>query len=122
VILALPKNRRAEVERPQMFAPVFNAHRRVDKVIETIRAAIDSRNVLHVTYADDQGRETQRDVRPLAMTFWGAVWTLTAWCELRKGFRNFRLDRIRACAPLDVTFRDEPGKTFADFLRIVAAE
>ena len=21
-------------------------------------------------------------------------WTLTAWCEMRNGFRNFRLDRI----------------------------
>jgi predicted DNA-binding transcriptional regulator YafY len=26
--------------------------------------------------------------------FWGDVWTLAAWCELRRDFRNFRLDRI----------------------------
>jgi len=45
------------------------------------------------------------------------VWTLAAWCELRQGLRNFRVDRIEALTPLDDGFRDEPGRTLADLLR-----
>ena len=26
--------------------------------------------------------------------FWGIVWSVTGWCELRDAFRNFRLDRM----------------------------
>jgi len=122
VILALPKNRRAEVDRPQMYAPLFNAHRVVDNLIETLRAAIDGHAVLDLTYTDEQERETRRLVRPLALTFWGSVWTLGAWCDLRTGFRNFRLDRMRACVPTGAAFREEPGKSLADYMRAVGAE
>ena len=36
------------------------------------------------------------EVRPLGLWFWGKVWTLIAWCELRGDFRAFRIDRIAA--------------------------
>jgi len=122
VILALPKSRRAEVDRPQIYATLSNAHRAIDELIETTRAAIDGRALLELTYVDDHGRETQRAVRPLALNFWGSVWTLAAWCGLRHDFRSFRLDRVRACVPTGATFTEEPGKTLADYLRSVGAE
>jgi len=28
------------------------------------------------------------------MAFFGPVWVLVAWCELRRDFRVFRLDRM----------------------------
>ncbi len=49
---------------------------------------------LRLKYANEKGEETERDVRPLGVFFWGKTWTLAAWCELRTGFRNFRLDRM----------------------------
>ena len=61
-------------------------------------------------------------MRPLGCFYWGAVWTLAAWCETRDGFRNFRVDRIAALEVLDERFRDEPGKTLADLLRQVEFE
>jgi predicted DNA-binding transcriptional regulator YafY len=56
-------------------------------------------------------------VRPLGCFFWGKVWTLAAWCESRQDFRNFRVDRIEALVLLPDTFRDEPDKSLAQFLR-----
>ena len=53
----------------------------------------------------------------------GKVWTLAAWCETRNGFRSFRLDRmdaVQAQTGAAGQFRDEPGKTLADYLRAVA--
>jgi predicted DNA-binding transcriptional regulator YafY len=88
---------------------------------ETLASAINDRAVLRLTYASESGKPTERPVRPLALHFWGSVWTLAAWCQLRQDFRNFRLDRIAACVRTGDAFADEPGKTLADFLRMVGA-
>jgi len=119
VILALPRHRRAEVDRPQIYVPAVSAHRKVDPMRETLTSAINDRAVLGLTYASESGKPTERSVRPLALHFWGSVWTLAAWCQLRQDFRNFRLDRIAACVRTGDAFGDEPGKTLADFLRAV---
>ena len=39
----------------------------------------------------------------MAPFLWGATWTLGSWCELRQGFRTFRLDRITALTILPQT-------------------
>jgi len=119
VILALPKNRRAEVDRPQMYAPSLNPRRNGDRILEALRTAIDEHAVLSLTYKDEKQRKSSREVQPIALHFWGPVWTLAAWCRARKAFRNFRLDRIEACTPTGESFPDEPGKTLVDFLRSV---
>lgn len=80
-----------------------------------IRAAIKARQKLHLAYRRIDGDLTQRSIRPLHMEYWGRVWTLTAWCELRAGFRVFRIDLIETVTPLPELFRDEPGKTLADY-------
>jgi len=72
---------------------------------------------LQLCYLDLGGVTTERVVRPLACLFWGPVWTLAAWCELREDFRSFRVDRIEALTVLDERFRDEPGKTLSDLQR-----
>jgi predicted DNA-binding transcriptional regulator YafY len=56
-------------------------------------------------------------VRPLGLWFWGKVWTLVAWCELRNDFRAFRLDRISDAKPAGRNFRPERGKQLGDFYR-----
>ncbi|MEM7720070.1 MAG: YafY family protein [Pseudomonadota bacterium] len=81
-----------------------------------LRAAIRSRRKVDLRYAAPGTDETTRRIRPLQMEYWGRVWTLTGWCELRSDFRVFRVDRI---VTLDIsfdTFEEEPGKTLADYL------
>jgi predicted DNA-binding transcriptional regulator YafY len=67
-------------------------------------------------YANANGDQTERVVRPLGLFFWGRTWTLAAWCELRNDFRSFRLDRAIELARLEQTFEDETGKTLRDLL------
>ncbi|NOD78016.1 MULTISPECIES: YafY family protein [unclassified Ruegeria] len=80
-----------------------------------IRAAIKSRQKLRLSYQRIDGVLTERTIRPLHMEYWGRVWTLTAWCELRQGFRVFRIDLIETIAPLPELFADEPGKRLSDY-------
>ena len=90
--------------------------------IDEIEAAVVARHRLDMAYADAEGRETERTVRPLGLWFWGKVWTLVGWCELRDDFRMFRLDRIGRMDVDTAPFRPERGKTLADFYRLMEDE
>ena len=78
-----------------------------------LRAAIRAHERLTITYVDESGLDSHRDIRPLQLEFWGRVWTLAAWCEARHDFRSFRVDRIRAITPTGEIFPLEPGRDLA---------
>ncbi len=82
--------------------------------LDTLERAVETKTRLALAYATEDGAATTRTVRPLGLWFWGKVWTLVAWCELRNDFRMFRADRI-----VDTTeqapFREERGKRLSDF-------
>ncbi|MCR9126535.1 MAG: YafY family transcriptional regulator [Rhodobacteraceae bacterium] len=80
-----------------------------------LRTAIKTRQKLRLTYCDPEGRITARRVRPLRMAYAHRAWILTAWCEMRGDFREFRIDLIEAADPLPELFVDEPGRTLADY-------
>lgn len=80
-----------------------------------LRAAIRTAQKIRVLYAELDGREVERVLRPLELDYWGRVWSLTAWCETTHGFVELRVDRVRAVAPLSEGFGDEPGKNLADY-------
>jgi len=122
IAAVLPDNRRAALETTQVFVPDFHLDRQVAERFELLRQAIRARQFVHIDYVTEDKRESQRELRPVALHFWGERWTLAAWCELRQAFRMFRLDRMRELAPLDRQFRDEAGKTIADFLRQIGSE
>jgi len=82
----------------------------------TLRSAIKTRQKLHLTYRRIDDTLTNRTIRPLHMEYWGRVWTLTAWCELRHDFRVFRVDLIEEARALPELFVDEPGKCLSDYL------
>jgi predicted DNA-binding transcriptional regulator YafY len=54
--------------------------------------------------------KSERRIRRLGLWFWGKVWTLIAWCEMRGDFRMFRTDRIEGVTDGPV-FRPERDKT-----------
>ena len=116
IAMALPDARRNEIESSRLFAPSFHLDKAVGVTLETIREAIGKRRKLGLTYSDGAAKQTNRIIRPLALHFWGTAWTLAAWCETKADFRNFRIDRCQEVLITNEEFRDEPGKTLADFL------
>lgn len=69
-----------------------------------LRDAIRDEAKLRIDYADGQGVRTVRIVRPLAVIYHLDCNMLAGWCELRGGFRHFRLDRMYACARTGADF------------------
>jgi predicted DNA-binding transcriptional regulator YafY len=86
-----------------------------------LRRAIRLRERVVIRYRDESGQSSERPVRPLVLEFWGRVWTLAAWCETRRDFRSFRVDRIGTLTPTGETFPDDPGKTLTDWRRLTGS-
>lgn len=78
-----------------------------DGDLATIRQAIRSEHKIHVGYADELGNATERTLWPIALAFYDRVRVLVAWCELRQGYRHFRIDRI---ATLQSVAEKYPGR------------
>jgi predicted DNA-binding transcriptional regulator YafY len=70
-------------------------------VMRTAEEALWSRSVLAIDYFDRNGAASSRAVEPLGLAHGGEHWYLVAWCRLRQGVREFRLDRVLQVAPTD---------------------
>jgi predicted DNA-binding transcriptional regulator YafY len=118
----LPEQEKKVMEQTPFFAMAFEMVDTTRGVIDQLDAAIREQKRLRIAYNSLDDESTERNVRPLGLYHWGKTWTLAAWCEMRKDFRNFRADRISGLVECGDTFRQEPGKTLKDFLRRMAAE
>jgi len=113
----LPDTDRNRADQIQIHAIAEEMTPEVRDRIDELERAVEETRRLKLSYADAEARLTERVVRPLGLWFWGKVWTLVAWCELRDDFRMFRLDRIADVQNGGEPFRPERGKTLADFYR-----
>jgi predicted DNA-binding transcriptional regulator YafY len=123
ILSVLPTSARAAAQSMAIYAPPIGLEPAVQTTLQALREAVQARRKVQVDYADAAGHTTQRILRPLGCFYWGKVWTLAAWCETRGDFRSFRLDRIvqiQGLAERAGAFRDEAGKTLADYLRACA--
>jgi predicted DNA-binding transcriptional regulator YafY len=113
----LPDRLRTLVPDAALFAPDFHIRQQLTAHLPPLRDAVRRKRKIQLAYADKSDQPTDRTVQPLGLFYWGHAWSLGAWCELRDGFRNFRVDRMREVRVLDEAFTDAPGRTLADFFR-----
>jgi predicted DNA-binding transcriptional regulator YafY len=116
-----PESLRRQLDLVRLWAPADHARETITIDQAALRHAIRDQRKVRLAYRDLDGQSTERVVRPLIMAFYGPVWLLAAWCELRQGFRVFRIDRMSAVTPLDTKFEAVPGQTAQDFLKQDAA-
>ena len=121
ILSVLPSGVRAQAEGLALWVPADGPDAATLQHLGLLRQAIAGRQRVQFRYRDAGAQPSQRSVRPLGCFFWGQVWTLGAWCELRQDFRSFRLDRIDALSVQDSRFRHEPGRGLADYLRHAGA-
>lgn len=113
----LPTQTVAEAEAWKFAVYPFADAARGFSHMAALRSAIKGRQKLRLSYRRIDGVLTDRVIRPLHMEYWGRVWTLTAWCETRGDFRVFRVDLVEQATALPELFVDEPGRTYADYLK-----
>ena len=119
---AIPEELRASMQNIPVNAPANHWAEPIEIQRGALRRAIRERQKLSFQYCSKAGDESERTVRPLLLSFYGAVWSMTPWCELRRDFRTFRLDFIKAPHFLDQYFEDEDGKRLEDLMARPAEE
>jgi predicted DNA-binding transcriptional regulator YafY len=118
----LPERLRPVLLREEMFVPDFHIPSEVRSHVASLRKAIGNRSKVHITYSRKDGIHSDRVVWPLGLFYWGPVWTLAAWCELRQAFRQFRLDRIGSMEIGGGQYEVMKGQTLQDYLISVGGD
>lgn len=76
-----------------------------NQYMSDVTKAISHKNVLAMEYESTKTQEqTTREVEPIGIVHYSGKWHMIAWCRLRNGYRDFRIDCIKTLA--------ETGKTF----------
>ena len=89
-----------------VFASTWHAIPESEVDPQLIRNCIREEHKLEFDYLDLKDVVSHRTVLPLAMVYYIEVVIVAAWCELRRDFRHFRLDRMQSCATTGDGFSD----------------
>ncbi len=122
ITAALPDRLRGELLNTALFAPPSRMRLAFSADLGALRRAVRKRNKVYFCYVNEQGKQSDRTVWPLGLAFYGPVWILMSWCELRDDFRTFRIDRMTDAQILADSYADEPGKTICDYLKNQGAD
>jgi predicted DNA-binding transcriptional regulator YafY len=80
------------------------------------RAWMRSGRKIALVYRDGEDRETNRVIWPVVIGYLDASRVLIGWCELRRDFRSFRVDRVTHASFLDELFLGWPAALRAKWL------
>jgi len=78
--------------------------------LATVRRAVRDEERLEISYRDETGTETRRQIRPIAVIYYSETVNIVGWCELRQAIRNFRSDRVLTCESTGSFFKLEGEK------------
>lgn len=88
----LPAEYRQQLHANALLVGSSRSHARTDEA--PLRGAIRQQRKVTLHYHDLKEASSERTVWPFALGYFDRVRVLVAWCELRQGFRHFRVDRI----------------------------
>jgi predicted DNA-binding transcriptional regulator YafY len=83
-----------------------------------IQKSLIEKKVLQIDYASPYKQETpKRIVEPIGLFYYSTGWHLIAWCRLRKGYRDFRVDRIKKLMMTDECYTGIEHLSLQDYIR-----
>ena len=118
----VPEHLQSEIEREEILVPDFSSNGEVAEHLAVYRQAIKVKKKVSFDYIREDGEQSFRTIHPLGLFYWGKVWTLVAWCELRNEFRHFRLDRMENVQELNEYYHLVSGRTLQDYLTTVCTD
>ena len=117
VAAVLPERIRPRVASLALAAPPSGRRPEIAVDMARLRRWMREERKIRIAYLDLKDSATTRLVRPMNLAFFPPFWVLLGWCELRRDFRSFRLDRIAQLEFLDERYPQEPGRRLVDYLK-----
>lgn len=105
----VPESLRALVLEPVVATPPRWQEREETLDMAQLRLWCRKGLLLDLDYVDEGGGKTERTVWPFLIGYRDAVRVMFAWCELRRDFRTFRIDRVVGAAFRDERYPDRPA-------------
>lgn len=122
ILAILPDHLRHSDENLPLLVPSLDEHQKIYTAhSEKIREAIRLQRLVLIDYVRADSEFSCRQIEPLGLIFWGKVWTLVAWCQLRDDYRVFRLDRIRSLEMGEASFELHQHKSLNHYLDMMTA-
>jgi predicted DNA-binding transcriptional regulator YafY len=124
IATATPRDLRDAMADTSLWVPIGpgKADDNDGRHVQPAREAIRHEHKLRIGYQDEQGTASDRIVWPIALAFMDGRRLLAAWCELRAGFRHFRLDRIASLDALAERYPQRRHALLADWRRTTGAD
>lgn len=120
ILAVLPDHLRHSDENLPLLVPTFDDYQKIYTAhSQSIREAIRQQHMLWIEYRRADEQTSARQIEPLGLIFWGKVWTLVAWCQLREDYRVFRLDRILQLTTTTEKFTTSNTKSLKHYLNLM---
>lgn len=85
--------------------------------LNEIQQALVKKNVLQIKYESKYSDEgIVRQVEPIGLCNYSSRWHLFAWCQLRKDYRDFRLDRIQELSTTKDNFKGKKHLSIEEYM------
>jgi predicted DNA-binding transcriptional regulator YafY len=89
----------------QVFRYPFQSVESPNEFMADIQRAISQKQVIRIHYESSNTQaESNREIEPIGIVHYSSHWHAIAWCRLRNGYRDFRVDMIKTLRPTGETF------------------
>jgi predicted DNA-binding transcriptional regulator YafY len=90
--------------------------------LSALQEAISSCHIVELTYRNNSGEESKREVEPIGLIFYAFSWHLIAWCHLRNEYRDFKVSRILKLRCLSLPFRKEAHMDLNEYMKMLPVD
>lgn len=115
----LPASLKKHLNSYVVAAPFHRQKVPMDVDLAKIRQWIREKRRIEFSYTTESGAPSQRVIWPLTLAFYGPVWNIVGWCELREDFRAFRPDRMGEVTFHEIHYPDQTGKRLIDYAKLM---
>lgn len=104
IATASPDDLRDRIRDTGLWPVLMRGDRDPMPVLGLVRSAMRDEKALHIAYADEGGKESERDIWPVQLAYYEGKQIVVAWCVMREAFRHFRTDRIMRAEVTDTRY------------------
>lgn len=109
------------LENLQSSIAVFRNSRQAEEpssqYMSEVQRAIAQRCVMVMHYESVSLERSQREVEPIGIVYYSGHWHMIAWCRLRNGYRDFRIDLIQSLKDKGERFDGRNLYTLEEYFR-----
>lgn len=105
---AQQKDHLSHLENKLQINEPFRETKYLPDIIDVLLKSILSKRVVEISYVKSgTSLKVARTIEPVGLFYENGSWYVLAWCRLKSGYRNFRLDRIQRIIRCDDNFKQE---------------